>query len=70
MSVQAPRLTFLRPRDASGDERVVVCFSDSRLEFKTPPTVADLPSTDSNRAEMCLPFVYADRHWQVVVSGR
>jgi hypothetical protein len=69
MSIQTPRLTFLRQRDRDADNRVTVCFSDPRLEFKTPATTADLASTDSNRAEMCVPFVWTDRQWAVVLGG-
>jgi hypothetical protein len=69
MSVQTPRLTFFRQRNPD-DDRVIVCFSDSQQEFKTPATTADLPAADSNRAEMCLPFELNDRQWTVVLSGR
>ena len=71
MGVQTPRLTMLRQSETrEADDRVLVCYSDSRQAFKTPATTADLPVTDSNRAEMCLPFVYGDRQWQVVLTGR
>jgi hypothetical protein len=69
MSVQSPRLTFFRERAATeGDERVVVCFSDPRQEFKKPARTTDLPVADSNRAEMCLPFVFAGKQWLVVLG--
>ena len=71
MSVQTPRLTLLRERDTRDtDERVIVCFSDPRQEFKTPRRTTDLPAADSNRAEMCLPFAYAGRRWQVILNAR
>ena len=71
MSVQTPRMTFLRElgvRDA--DDRLIVCFSDPRQEFTTPSTPGDLPGADTNRPEMCLPFVLVDRQWLVVLSAR
>jgi hypothetical protein len=70
MSVQTPHLRFVRQRDArDADDRVIVCFSDPRQEFRTPATTAELPSIDSNRAEMCVPFVWTDRQWAVVLDG-
>jgi hypothetical protein len=71
MSVQTPRLTFLRERSARDtDDRVIVCFSDPRQEFRPPPTTAELPVADSNRAETCLSFTDVDKHWQVVLPAR
>lgn len=71
MSVQTPRMTFLRERGArAADDRVIVCFSDSRQEFTTPATPDDLPGAETNRAEICLPFVLVDRQWLVVLSAR
>jgi hypothetical protein len=71
MSVQTPRMTFLRElgvRDA--DDRLIVCFSDPRQEFTTPSTPGDLPGADTNRSQMCLPFVLVDRQWLGVLSAR
>ena len=71
MSVQTPRMTFLRePGARAADDRVIVCFSDSRQEFTTPATPDDLPGAETNRAEICLPFVLVDRQWLVVLSAR
>ena len=71
MSVQTPRMTFLRERGArDADDRVIVCFSDSRQEFTTPAAPEDLPGADTNRPEICLPFVRVDRQWLVVISAR
>jgi hypothetical protein len=70
MSVQTPRLTFVRQRDQrEADDRVLVCFSDPRQGFRTPATTSDLPSIDSNRSEMCVPFVWTDRQWAVILDG-
>jgi hypothetical protein len=71
MSVQTPRVTLLREQDTrDAGERVIVCFSDPQQEFKAPATVAGLPAADSNRAEMCVPVVYAERKWEFVFGGR
>jgi hypothetical protein len=70
MSVPVPRLTLLRQADTSAaDDGIIVCFSDPRQVFRAPATVAALPAAGSNRAEICLPFVEADRHWFVVPVG-
>jgi hypothetical protein len=68
MSVQTPRVTLLRQRDAT--DRAIVCFSDPRQPFNTPATTAELPAVDSNHAEMCFPFTIADKHWSVILAGR
>jgi hypothetical protein len=66
MSVQVPRVLLFRLRESSGqDDIVLACFSDSRLEFTKPATDAELPPLDSNRAELCLPFVQDNRRWAV-----
>jgi hypothetical protein len=70
MSVQTPRLTLLRQSDVPADDQLVVCFSDPRQPFEAPVSNARLPALESNRAELCLPFAYSDRHWQFVASVR
>jgi len=66
MSVQVPRVLLFRLHESSGqDDVVLACFSDARLEFTKPATDAELPPLDSNRAELCLPFVQDNRRWAV-----
>jgi hypothetical protein len=66
MAVRAPRVVLLRHPDLVGrGDGTTVCFSDPSQAFKTPASVADLPPVESNRAEMCVFFVYAGRRWAI-----
>jgi hypothetical protein len=64
--VRAPRVVLLRHPDLVGvGDGTTVCFSDSRQEFRTPASMTELPAVETNRAEMCVFFVHADRRWNV-----